>query len=267
MSLLECYFRSRLSNYGVTNIGELGAALKGKVSGEIGSTLAQVTNAVERAELIEEAALLLRAEPSLLEDIVNGSSTVISNRGRDTVEVLASSADEELGRIPEVSALPLLDQEVLLAAMAEKHGVPTEILRDAELCSVLAPSSLMFIDGLRAVFGVEATGGERMVTDRNGPDSPEAQKERIRELLKKFGLTWKIHWRLAHEMAQYPGARVDEMLRQCRLNVRKNKLNQAIKEIDRRLTEVSDDCERVCLHQERLQMARQLQSVSQLGSS
>lgn len=256
VSLLDCFVRGVMRRYGADDARSLGAAAKGKIAHEVGEILARVKNGIEQSELIQQASLRLMIDPSQLREMVLGAPRGRENgAGLGTLEpttsletVNGSGADSK-----RVDELPRIDQELIVALMGlvlkRKDDLVTGILRDADMCMGVEPTTLRFVEGLGEV--LERSHGDDAV-----------KKPAIKSLLARFGETWTALWRRSYQMAEDPAVDFAQTLKQCRGAIVKTKLNQSIKEIDRRILTCSEESEKISLLQEKVVLTRRLTNTA-----
>jgi DNA primase len=240
-SLISCYIDSLFSRYSVKSVKELGAALKGQVADEVSQLLKSVKNAVERSELINEAAFKLMIDKSLLDNISPSKQFVADTENIGTPEEAGIS-------IKSVNDLPRLDQEILRIVMAKKLDVIERMLNEADLCLSLEPCTLTFIESLSILLA------------NNSFDSAE-KKEAIKILLKEYGESWLKLWKQAHDMSAEKGVDFLQSFEQCLQLVKKSKLNQSLMELDGILQMTAEENTKIELAQKRLGLIRQINAI------
>jgi len=243
VSVYESYLKGLLGKYGAKKGGadELGAAAKGKLCQELCEALTLIKNQIEVAELIKIASFKLKVESELVFSMLKGKeiSTVAPPPPIET-------KTEPLGDV-QIKDLPTLDRDILSAIMGGKEAVTNALFKNADLCMVLQPATLKFAEDLGQILA--------------DSESAHAQKkELIKELLQNFGSSWKEHWKQAHEMGE--DINWLRSLHQCSRRAQKDKLNQDIAEVDRRLKVASDQELVKELHMEKVTLARTLNELS-----
>ncbi len=245
--LIECYIDHLLAKFEVKSVAELGSARKGKFCSEVASVVRAIQNSIERAELIQRAALVLRIEPrameALVEEGIQLATKEAAEKGASPVAAASSAA-----AIPDVESLPPLDREVLVCAIAQRDSVPAKVLRLPELCLSLSVASRSFIEGLAEI-----------VADSSLNELQ--QKERTKELLKFFGPSWLELWRKAFAMQKDPSVSFEKGFEQCLRVVRKNKEIQLVGRLDREISASQNEQERSVLLQERLRAERRIRDM------
>lgn len=257
--LFDCYVDFLLARFDAKSAKDLGAAAKGKLAIELASTLAKVTNAIEQASYLERASFLLKIESAQLRSLVRERGGHASQVGRAPAAApshAASRAVSEQGEPQQtgqsrvaLDSLPRLDRELLLAVMAKKETLAAQVLADRHLSLGVQPATRSFIEALSAIVG-------------EAGQSDGAKKERIKTLLREFGESWVEHWRKAYLMVGDREVDLVQVFEQCRSAVIKAELNQAIKRIDRDISESEQDEAKARLVQERILLSRRL---SELG--
>ncbi|MBX7144955.1 MAG: DNA primase [Oligoflexia bacterium] len=249
-SLLDCWVDGAIQQCGAREVAELGAAAKGRIAAELASILGQIKNAVEQSELTEHAAFRLSIEESVLRQMVAAP-------GKTTTATLTtprSNEQQETSQNSTIAALSPFDREVLSAVMAKKETLLAAVLKDAELCEVLHPAPLQFMQELSSIMEMEA--------------QDEAQrKEAIKALLKARGEDWFTHWRKSYQMASDPSIDFELLLKGCRLHARKTLLKQALIEIDQRLRDAPLPQERDELLREQMALRRQLEGYQRASAT
>jgi len=259
-TLLDAFIDGALERYSAADAEGLGAASKGKLCEEVLSQISLVKNAVEKAELLQQASRRLRVETGNLESLAAsltvrkpsvvgpGLSDLGPGRGA-TAESNQTNAASKKQFVPKkISELPAIDRQILTCVMVLKGELSSLVLRDPELCMGLDPLTLLFIDSF-----------ERIVSASY--EQLEDKKERIRELLAQYGESWTLHWKTAYKMAQDEELSFKRMYEECKRTLAKTKLNQAVMELDSTLSSCRSDEERLLLAQEKLSLSKRLQSL------
>jgi DNA primase len=248
-ALLDCYIDFIAAGLG-GEVSELGAAAKGKLADQITGTLAQVSNAIERSELVQQAALRMRADPGRMLDMIEGG-VKIGASGIAAESAPGNAPPEEPknpAEILPVTSLPRVDREILRTVMTLKESLVDEVLRDPDICpGGVEPSTLLFIQGLAGV----------VMTDAD----PALKKEEITRLLKHFGPTWLAHWRESYDMMRDKDVDMRQAFDECRRAVRKQKLGGTLRQLDRAIGETPDLDARAALLQEKLTLERKVREL------
>ncbi len=254
-ALLDCYFEYLLGRMGAKEIRELGAALKGKLATEIVATLSKIENSVERGESYERAALLLRVDSASLKGLADKA------RQSKTPMVKSESSEEDeeaptpIALRKPIQELPRVDRDLLLAIMAKKDFLPAQMLRDGDLCS--QPGG---VDFTTLTFVQELA---RIVGDTNKGE--EQKKEAIRGLLRDFGDSWIAHWKQAYSMVEDKGVDLVSSYEGCRTSIRKSKLTQQVKELDREFALATEDNERLEIMKRKMELTQRIKEVDTQG--
>ncbi len=245
VSLLDCFIDSLLARAGWKDAKDMGAAAKGKLAEELVAVLRRVRNTIELSDLLQRAALKLLVDPKDLQALVKPDGT---SSPTSVQESSPQKRSEETQAVLQVEKLPLADRELLHAAMVLKERVTSELLRDADICEGLHPSTLRFIEGLHAV-----------VSEAGRSDSEK--RETIKGLLKEFGDSWTVHWRRSYEMEGDSEVDFERSVLECRSHFKKLKLNQAITEIDVRMSQLEAMEHKAELAHEKILLKRRLEQL------
>lgn len=255
--LLECYLDFLIGQYDCSDASQLGASAVAKVSEELMRSLVKVKKTIVLHRFIETSASKLRLKPDVLFQLAEqmAKGVKIEMRPTETEESTESLSLDTAGMLKqkEIEQLPRLDREILLAVMAKKDQLAVRVLRDAQLCQALDACTLHFVEGLAAALasGALASAGE----------TESDTKEQIKALLKLFGNSWVQHWKKAYEMAETSGVNLQQSFDECCRAVKKNKANQLVIEVDRRIAEANEETEQLRLHQERLTLLRKIKEL------
>lgn len=244
--LIDCYIDSLLYRSGWKEAKDLGAAAKGRLAEEVAALLRKVRNTVEQSELIERAAMRLLVDPATLGTFVKqaGQSAAIELAPQ---RVAPASNVETIGSVP-IEKLPRLDQELLRAVMVLKDTVTGDLLRDADLCEGVRALTLRFIEGLDSIMA-------------EAQHSEESKREATKALLGDFGESWTAHWRSSYQMCNDPDVNFERSIAECRRHIKKDKLKQAIREINERLTQSEDEHDKAELAHEQILLKRRLEQL------
>lgn len=246
-SLLDCWLDSAIQQTGAKEISELGAAAKGRIAAELTRLLAQVRNAVEQSELIEHSAFRLNIDMNVLAQMVREPGKM------QPATLTPTKSSVEVGVSSSIDAMSRFDREVLLAVMAKKEVLLAEVLADAEICEVLHPAALQFLQELLAILG---------------PEQDEASaKEAIKLSLRSRGEDWVGHWKRAYQMLSDPSVDFGLLLSGCRQHARKTLLKQTLNDIELRLKDTQSPQEQAELLREQLALRRQLEAAQRQGQN
>ena len=252
--LIDCYVEFLLNKVGAKSILEVGAGLKGTLAEELVETVRAVKNPVELGEYLERAALLLRLDESNLRRLLIAKGIDASKRSnRDERREDVDEADSVRTSEVPVSELSLIDRELLLAVMDKKDFLPSQALRDSDVCLGIHPSALRFIQGLAAI-----------VVETEKSDDV-AKKEKIKALLKQFGESWLHHWKIAYSMLEDKSVNLVDSFEQCKLSLKRNKYQHMMKELNREIALAATEEEKVPLVQEKMTLTRQINDLSGKG--
>jgi DNA primase len=248
--LLDCYVEFLIRKHGAKDAREMGAAAKGKVATEVAETLARIKNEIERAAVIERAALKLMIEPKamhqLVGDIRSDSAKTAGSVGADDKRSTANLRGVEkesapTQRIREIKELSALDREVLMAVVLKRGEFVERVLHSGVLCEVLAAETRDFITALSRIV---SQGAE------------DQQKRAVQRLLGQFGESWKSFWIQAHEMHQSGELDLEALYRGCVSSALRLQFNQQVKALEWDLQNASEDEDRARIAQELLQLQR-----------
>ncbi|MCO6429543.1 MAG: DNA primase [Deltaproteobacteria bacterium] len=239
---LDCFIDSLLSRLCADSVQELGAALKGQLCDEVAAALAKVKNAVERDELARQASFKLLVEPDRFFEVMGRERHRLEER---TTDKAASHPAAEQPRRKRIADLPRLDQELLLACMGCHDDLTGSILKDSVLMDALDGASRNFVEGLHQIISDAGLGREE-------------KKIRTKELLGLFGESWFGHWRKAHEMSQDPRVNLHRVYSECARQARKGKLNQAITEINKQISQTRDEAQKLILVNEKVALTKKM---------
>ncbi len=190
-TLLQCYINELLTKQGLSNPTELGASLKAKIAADVGQHLTKAINPIERKELIKEAAFRLLVEEDLFEAMIHGEKVNSSK------EVSLERGDE----IKQFSELPALDRELLHIVMAKREEYINEVLKNPDLCGVLNPTTISFIDEFkRILLSIE---------------DDTKRKQLVQDLLQSFGSGWVNCWKESYRMLSDKGVNFDMAYQGC----------------------------------------------------
>ncbi|RMG43101.1 MAG: DNA primase [Candidatus Dadabacteria bacterium] len=244
-SLLDCLIDNYLMSFNVTDVKELGAATKGKLCESIAAELGDVTNSIERDELIKRAAFRLLVDPKDFKSLI-GKLGVVNKSEFAQVE----SEEEQAGEINGVVSvldLPRVDRELLRSAMVLKDSLPERILSDSELLRGIHGSTRLFIEGLYQVM------------DSSSSDSQK--KECLLELLAEFGESWIRLWKEAYQMASDPEVDFERAFRECTRSIKKMLAREDITRIDAQIRDCESEEEKKRLVEEKVALTCKMQAI------
>jgi len=239
-SLLEAHILALLEKYGVKEVRELGAASKGRLCEELAGVLARVRNPVERDELLRTSSLRLGTD---LQSMASLAPRVPERAAVPSIAEAPSGRGKK-----EVSELPAVDQQILYAVMVLKRDLSSRILRDADACLGLEPATLGFVESLDLILSAE------------GSDEV-SRKDAIKALLHGQGPSWVEHWKKAYRMNEEEEVDFSRSFEECCRTLRKNKIIQALTELDRQLSVAVDEQEKISLSQEKVILSRSLRET------
>lgn len=240
VSLLDAYLTQMLQTMGVTEMGQMGSALLGQLCRELSGHLKNVKDVIVRDSLITRAASRLRVPKERLVEVVEtGNAQRVSQ-----AETLPKVEDSKIGGKALFTSLALLDQSILLAAMAEKKEVVDALLKTSVWNEVLNPQTMMFVEGLK-----EALQGNE-----------EAQKDRVKILLQSYDPSWTAHWRKAHEMLN---SKTDfkKMYLECLRDAQKKRKQKDLESLRSRVEEALEDSEKITLLGKVVELERELRAL------
>ncbi|MBX7136751.1 MAG: DNA primase [Oligoflexia bacterium] len=243
-TLFDCFLDATIARY-AEKVEDLGAASKGKIAEELGAVLSKIHNAVEKNELTKRAAFKMNL------DLMAFSSMLKGDKKERASEEISSSAEPlpTFSTAKPVAELPILDQRILLSAMAYKEDLCARVLMDTELCRALNPVALLFLSGL-----LEVLESDEIVSDR--------KKELIKELLHQFGDSWVNLWKKAYHLKAQHEVDLLKEFDDCRLSARKLLLNRELSELDMRLRGCANEEERTQVSEEHRQVRLRIEGLS-----
>lgn len=241
-SLVDCYLNSLVAKANCSEMKELGGAAAEKIAAELARAIARTERPLQRDRQIEQVWFRFQMDKQRLYEMVEQARSGASTKAPE------EQAAEEVPQISmkPVSELPRLDREILLAVMAHRDELVTKVLADPEISTSLDSASMAFVHGLQTAIAV--------------PD-PAKAKERVKELLRSLHGSWGQLWTQAHAMQQEKGSDLRRTFAECTVALRKIRLNQRVKEVDRRIAASSDDEEKIRLYQEKLTLEKQARSA------
>lgn len=247
-TLLSCRMENYLRDYAALSFATIGAVAKGKVAAELSGLFTRVDNAVERGELVRQAAAKLGVSEQSFESLANPQENLRLPTSAKTVEVVGPGAEAA------VDILPHLDRQILCAVMVNRHSLPGAVLSDAILCEGLHPATLRFIFGLEEILSQ---------ADKSEPQ----QKEEILALLKVFGPSWLEQWRKAYDMARDKEVDLNLLFEQCRESVVRIKLkkNRDLIMVQIRDEGTLEEAERMQLFNDQLSLEQRSRGVPQVS--
>ncbi len=222
--LFDCYLDQLAMQQGVHGVSDLGAAGKGKVAKIAAQVLANVTNPVEKSELQERLALLLKVD--------SASIAVLSAENKPALDIKVEQPATPA--IRPIEALPAFDREILRCVMALKGSLSEGILSDQELCSVLQVESLSFLSEL-----AEAQ-------KRASLNKAEALR-----VLKMFGESWLRFWKDSDSTEN-----VIELFDGLKQQAKRIRLDEQIDQMRIALKETNDPIEQMSIAQQKLDLER-----------
>jgi DNA primase len=226
--LFDCYLEQLALQQGGEALSELGAAGKGKVAKIAAQILAQVSNPVERADLQERLALLLKVNSESI-----ASLTRVESKAAPSPESITSSGPA----IRPVELLPAFDREVLRCVMALRGSPADGILTDQELCSILQVETLSFL--------TELVDAQRRAS---------LNKAEALRVLKAFGESWLKLWKESDILAE--DGKATELFETLKLRVSKLRLDEQIEQLRLALKEAKDPVEQMNIAQRKLELER-----------
>lgn len=248
--LLDCYVEFLIRKHGAKDVREMGAAAKGKVATEVAETLARIKNEIERAAVIERAALKLMIESKAMHQMVGAirsdslkSGSSGGNNDKLPTSQLAGVAQnpDPNPRIREIKELSALDREVLMTVVLKRGEFVGRVLHNGVLCELLASETRDFITAL-----------SRIVSQ----GTEEQQKRAVQRLLGQFGESWKSFWIQAHEMHQSGELDLEALFRGCVSSALRLQFNQQVKALEWDLQNATDEQESARIAQELLHLQR-----------
>ena len=231
-SLLECYLESLAKQQGFEKIADLGAASKAKISEDLMSVLSKIENKIEQTELLKQAAFVLMVKP------VDLKPSKSYEPEPEKTPVLSDSVD--------IYSLSNIDQDILRIIITTPERCKN-ILADSDFCRILNPLSLAFISELQNIMESES--------------DQLARKEQVKDLLKTLGASWIKFWKEAYLMQEDPLVRFDQAFQDCRLAVQKRILQDAILEINNKLSGFLPETEQAVFYQKKLELSRKLSQI------
>ncbi len=233
---------------------ELAPAAKGKVASQLASVLSSVKNEVERGELLERSANILRVPLESLDKMAASSST--SGGAGLSHAVTSGDSDAASANSSVNSDVPSgVDRDLLSSVMAVKGALPGLILSDGALCELLAPVTIEFISGFQVILA--------------DPGLSDVQrKEAVRAMLQGYGPKWLALWLSAHEQiragrgahAQDP-LNFEEVLKHARMMAQRQRIQGLIKELEDGIAGSHDEGEKLALTKAKIDLVRQVQSL------
>jgi DNA primase len=241
--LFDVYLDSLIDLY--SGDGPLGAAAKGKIGAEVQKHLSKISNQIEKAALVDAAAMKLKVRAEELGALVGKGE-----QSRDRLEGSAilgedSSGSTESHKMP-VASLPKTDQELLRAAIADQALVEASI-RSPVVCSQAHSLTIRFLAGLAAILGEERPDSEKKVM--------------LKAFLQSLGEDWVELWKVSFKLRQDTRSSPQKAYRQCLNDYEKSQLKSRVSIIDGEMAAGSDDNEKVKLAQEKLVLSRRLKEL------
>jgi hypothetical protein len=145
--------------------------------------------------------------------------------------------------------LTAVEQQLLLAVMAQWETLPAVVLADPLVCGVLSPPVLEFLGELRAVLAEET-----------GRDAEK--RSRVKDVLRSRGGEWIELWRRSRTMAAAPGTDPTKWYDDCVRACRRQQMMGVLLEIERELQQSIDESARAILLGRKLDMRRQLDRLT-----
>lgn len=275
--LLDCfidYLAASAGGVSGSRAHELAPAAKGKVATQLSAVLLAVKNEVERTELLERSANILKISWESLLKMTSSIQTFPQASPQTSADSsvakwmrasqIGELDEEDLACAAAVTEVPHgIDRGLLASVMANKGTLPALILADGALCELLAPVTIEFIAGFSAILG-DAT-----LTDAQ-------RKEAVRAMLRGYGKPWLILWKQAHEQIrqlsrpqglQGRGTQTEdplnfeEVLKHARMVAQRQRIQGLIKELERGIAESGDDGEKLALTKAKIELVRQAQAL------
>lgn len=242
-SLLSAFLDEQFRRHGGEDM--TGPVARSAIGEEIRQVLAGVTRDVVRHDLEREAASRLRIDPGLM--ALGGRTDGIESRDR--------VSSEEGGRWVEMPSetsrgrLTAVEQQLLLAVMAQWETLPAVVLADPRVCGVMSPSVLEFLGELRAV-----------VAEESGRDAEK--RARVKDVLRSRGGEWIELWRRSRTMAAASGTDPTKWYDDCVRACRRQQMVGVLIEIERQIEQSNDESARAVLLGRKLDMRRQLDRLT-----
>jgi DNA primase len=243
---------------------------------EIAKGIALFPNAAVRQEYIERGSRKLFSEPHILQKLVakHRDSGLFREREKDLYQKIdyKDALDQRAGimkvkgdckaqsreaqnnddrsekNIKAIGDFNPVNREILKLVIILRQEIIDEILKDAELCSVLDPDILWFISEFNDI-----------LADKH--NSEEEMKHTIKQLLAECGVSWVRFWKDAYELSKTEGVNFKKTFNDCYTTIRKQRLRWTIDSINISiLKEVKEDV-KLLLHQEKLSIIKQLDKV------
>lgn len=246
--LFDSYIEELASQQGVSALTELGAAAKGGIAKVASESIARVENPVEKAELQERLAFLLKVESAAILTLIQG--VVASDGGsRSPNELKAMEQFENEKRdslaasqIRAIESLPPFDREILRCVMGLKGNLASIILEDDQLCSLLQVESLTFLTQLCSALSLA-----------------KDNKAEVRKLLAQFGESWLNFWRDSDKLSK----EIDflKSFEDVRAQSSRIRMSRELESLELAMRECTENEEKLQIAQRHLALKRQLGSL------
>ena len=137
-----------------------------------------------------------------------------------------------------------------MCAVMRRRTIPGELLEDPELVSMLSPTSLSFLEALA-----------ELVVEEASLASEQLRKEAIKSMLGRFGKSWLLLWKKAHDLYAGRTEQQDLAFSQCCRAIRKSKLERLRAEIAVETRQEVELERKLELGQRQIALERELKSL------
>jgi DNA primase len=253
-NLFECHIEYLLDQRGIPSVSELGAAQRGALAEEVATLLSFITNPIEHGEYLDRASVVLRVDRKLFAEMrvkaKSSSSVEIATTHReDSHDPYDDHAEEEPSQqMVQLNALPKVDQEILLAAMASKERIPERILKSSDLAQSLHGATLSFIESLAKLM-------------RNEALDDAAKKQETKELLERYGQSWTAHWKKAFTMSRDASIDIEQMVTDIERSLVKERLKKMGRDLEKGAQLSKDEDEKLKMSLEVIKIKKLLSAA------